>query len=562
MRCLAVATVALALAACRGPGTMKVTCTEGRTDCDGICVDLNNDSKHCGACNRACAANEQCSMGTCQPICGAGMHACNGVCVSNNSVQTCGSMCTPCPQPAGSLATCDGTKCGLICEPTLRPCGGACATCPMTSGGVKCNGTMCVTSGCPKGQHLCNGECVDENGGSCGEACLACPAPPSNGFAVCLNGGCEFLCRPGNRSCATGCCAADFIEVGAFHSCRLTPAGAINCWGRNSVTPMTGGQLGDGTYIDRSQPVPVQMLTTGIVAVQLGAFHSCAMNQFGAVFCWGSAQGGRLGDGTMSDKLVPTPVSGLGQGAAIAIAAGDTGACALSRSGELRCWGENLHGEVGDGTKSPRTTPVLLGDLGTSVIDVAFGGDHACALLRGGTVRCWGDNSRGQLGDGTRDERTRPTPVMGLTGVTRIFAGERHSCALRGGGEVWCWGDNMDGQIGPPATDVFRTAPARVDGLSNVTELAAGGSHTCALVSGGQVQCWGFNSDGQLGDGTNIGRPQPMPVSGLSDGTSISAGRLHTCARTQSGTRCWGDNEFGQLGDGTQMDRNTPVNAQ
>lgn len=551
----------LALCACRGPGTMKVTCIEGYTDCNGVCVDLQNDAKHCGACDNACAAGMQCAMGTCQPICPARQHPCNGVCVSDASTATCGKMCTPCPMPPNSLATCDGMTCGLVCDPNFRLCNGTCSSCP-SGNGSKCSGSQCVSSGCPKGQHLCNGECVEENGNSCGDTCRACPTPPANSYAACVNGTCEVLCRPGYRSCAGGCCPADFIELGAFHTCRINPNGGVLCWGKNHLDAVSGGAIGDDTLLDRSQPVQVSMLTTGMVATQLGSYHSCAMNQFGAVFCWGVAGSGRLGDGSSSDKLIPTPVTGLIAGSAIAISAGGSGGCALMRSGELRCWGDNTRGEVGDGTKDPRNTPTPVTELGTNVIDVSFGGAHVCAVLRGGSVRCWGDNAMGQLGDGSRDERTRPVVVPGLTSVVRVVAGERHTCAIRSNGELHCWGDNAGMQLGLPANEAFRSSPVHVASVAAVTEVALGGAHTCVLFSAGQVQCWGSNDQGQLGDGTMFSRPMPVAVTGLDDGTSISAGRLHTCARTRSGTRCWGDNEFGQLGDGTSMDRVTPVMTQ
>lgn len=549
----------LLLTACRGSGTRQVMCPDGETDCNGTCFDLQNDPKHCGSCDRACASSEECVAGSCRIICGAGMHACNGVCVSDRDVATCGTRCEPCPQPDGSVATCDGTRCGLICPPTLRPCGGNCATCPMTSGGVTCMGDMCVASSCPMGQHLCDGMCVDENGGSCGETCLRCPDPPAGGFAVCLNGGCEYLCRPGTRWCATGCCSSDFMETGAFHSCTVTPAGAVQCWGRNRLDGGFGGALGDGTLIDRTVATQVTGLTTGMVAVQPGEFHTCAMDQFGALQCWGHAGAGRLGDGTMSDKQNPIAVTGLGPGIAAAVSAGGTGGCAVTRGGQVRCWGDNAHGEVGDGTTTPRNVPVLVADLGTSALDVSFGGAHACAVMRGGTVRCWGDNARGQLGDATQTERARPVLVMGLFDAVRVTAGDRHTCAIRANGELMCWGDNTDAQLGRPSSDALRSSPVKVDGLSGVTDVSAGGGHTCALLGTGVIQCWGAGSSGQLGDDTTLGRPAPAPVMGITDGTSVSAGRLHTCAKTRAGTRCWGNNDFGQLGDGTNTTRLTPV---
>jgi alpha-tubulin suppressor-like RCC1 family protein len=255
----------------------------------------------------------------------------------------------------------------------------------------------------------------------------------------------------------------------------------------------------------------------------------------------------------------PVQVTGLAAGAAIEIGAGGTVSCALSSVAKLRCWGDNMHGEVGDGTMTPRPTPTNVVDLGNTVLDVSVGGSHACALVSGGFVRCWGDNGSGQLGDGTQMDQPRPVLVTGLSNVQRIAAGESHTCAILKTGEVYCWGDNSSGQLGATTTGTFSATPVKLSGITGPTAISAGGAHTCALMTSGQIQCWGANDSGQLGDGTMMGRSAPMPVSGITDGTTISCGHAHTCARTQSGTRCWGNNEFGQLGDGTTMNRLTPV---
>jgi alpha-tubulin suppressor-like RCC1 family protein len=548
----------LLLLACRGPGTHTITCPDGFTQCGTDCVDLQNDALNCGACGYGCASGEQCFNGACMPACATGEHPCSGVCVSSTDPGTCGTRCTPCPVPDGGIATCDGTTCGGLCDPKLRFCGGACASCPAT-GGVMCSGDQCVPSGCSLGQHLCNGHCVDENPNSCGDGCAACPAAPASGFQTCLDGACSYLCRAGYRVCPSGCCRTDVMEVGAEHSCQITPAGALLCWGRNHLDGGSGGTLGVGDYVDRSQPTQVLMETTGVEAVQGGSYHTCAMDMFGAVKCWGVAGQGRIGDGSMSDKLAPAAVTGLGAGVAIVISAGGSGACAMTHDGKLQCWGDNTRGEVGDGTTMPRPSPTPVPDLGSAVVDVSYGGQHVCALTRGGIVRCWGANDRGQLGDGTQMDRPRPVVVPGLTDAVRISAGDAHTCAIRMSGDVVCWGDNTSGQLGVPKSDDKRLSPSKVNGLSAPIAIAAGGAHTCALMSTGQVLCWGANGSGQLGDGMMLDHETPQPVSMITDGTTISAGRAHSCARTQSGTRCWGDNQFGQLGDGSNMNSAIPV---
>jgi hypothetical protein len=252
---------------------------------------------------------------------------------------------------------------------------------------------------------------------------------------------------------------------------------------------------------------------------------------------------------------------GTDPGNASTLAAGDSHTCAVVAGGTIRCWGRNGHGQLGDGTTTDRSTPVTVQGL-TGVTQLAAGGYHTCAVVAGGTIRCWGRNGNGQLGDGTTTDRSTPVTVQGLTGVTQLTTGLFHTCAVVAGGAVKCWGYNSSGQLGD-GTTTDRWTPVTVQGLTGATQLATGDLHTCAVVAGGTIKCWGYNAYGHLGDGTTTDRWTPVTVQGLTDVAQLAAGGYHTCAVVAGGTfKCWGYNEYGQLGDGTTTDRSTVVTVQ
>ncbi|MBK6337738.1 MAG: fibronectin type III domain-containing protein [Betaproteobacteria bacterium] len=345
------------------------------------------------------------------------------------------------------------------------------------------------------------------------------------------------------------------IAAGNLHSCAITNAGEVKCWGDNG-----SGQIGDGSSDTRLSPAKVSSLS-GVTAIDGGSRHSCAVKGAGEVWCWGLNDSGQLGDGDPSIErhLEPVPVSGLASDAT-AVALGGLHTCALANVGATYCWGNNASGQLGNFTQTSSAVPVRVTVLGSNVLSIAAGADHSCAVGASGTVGCWGSNAFGQLGTGDKVDRRSPPPGGIGTGVA-VVAGDAHSCSLTSDGGVKCWGDNSSGQLGDDST-TERLVPVDVVGLATgVTAIAAGGSHTCALLSSGGVKCWGRNADAQLGDNSTIQRLTPVDVVGLDSGvTAIAAGLNHSCALTALGeARCWGNNANGQLGDRSLMGTWTPV---
>jgi len=232
------------------------------------------------------------------------------------------------------------------------------------------------------------------------------------------------------------------------------------------------------------------------------------------------------------------------------IAAGLYHSITLKSDGTVWTWGDNQHGQLGDGTATDRTTPVQVQGL-TGVVAIAGGSYHSLALKSDGTVWAWGSNSSGQLGNGTTTKSYTPMQVQGLTGVVAIAAGGKHSLALKSDGTVWAWGDNWYGQLGN-GTTTNRFTPVQVQGLTGVVAIAGGYYHTIALKQDGTVWTWGYNWYGQLGDGTSSPhRTTPVQVQGLTGVVAIAGGYYHTVALKQDGTVwTWGSDSYGQLGDG------------
>ena len=234
------------------------------------------------------------------------------------------------------------------------------------------------------------------------------------------------------------------LATDGAHTCALTAGGGVKCWGRNDRD-----QLGDGTFSTHRMPVGVVGLSRDVIAITAGWQHTCALTTDGAVKCWGFNDTGQLGDGTTTSSTTPVNVVELSNDVTT-VSAGHDHTCALTTGGGVKCWGHNWHGQLGDGTFVTRTIPVDVVGLSSGVIAISTRGHaHTCVVMESGGVKCWGDNNHGVLGDGTSVESTTPVDVAWLSsGVANIASGSEHNCALTHEGGVKCWGYNLSGQLG------------------------------------------------------------------------------------------------------------------
>lgn len=370
------------------------------------------------------------------------------------------------------------------------------------------------------------------------------------------------------------------LAGGGLHVCARTTLGEARCWGFNDAG-QTGNDdvsTAEPTAVAVVGTTGSGRLT-GIAEVAAGSRHSCARLTTGQVRCWADNffSGGALGDGSTTSSGRPVVVSnptGTGALTGVArIAAGGGTSCAVLTNGQARCWGFNSSGEVGDNTTTNRTRPVTVLDPAgsgplTDVAEIAVASGAACARLTTGQVRCWGNNANGRLGDGTTTSRPLPVTVLNpagsgpLTDVAQISVSTGHACARLNSTEVRCWGNGADGRLGD-GTGTTRVLPTAVlnpagDGpLSGVGQVVANGSGTCARV-GSQVRCWGDSVNGETGDNVGVDRVLPVTVLGppglaaLGTVTAIARTGASACALLSVGeVRCWGDNAFGSIGDGT-----------
>jgi alpha-tubulin suppressor-like RCC1 family protein len=349
------------------------------------------------------------------------------------------------------------------------------------------------------------------------------------------------------------------VDPGGAHSCGVASDRRLYCWGWNY-----NGQIGDGTSgteNSKARPVPVGG-PLRFRQVSAGDSHTCAVTTDDVVYCWGWNHFGQLGDGTKStQRATPAPVAGSHRFRSVDASSLHT--CALSATdNRAYCWGANGGGRLGDGTTTERLVPTpVTGSL--RFRQVSTGGTHTCGLTTDNRAYCWGENRGGQLGDRTEvSHRTTPTRVAIARTFKQLDAGAGHTCAVAtSDSRAFCWGDGRQGALGT-GYRYLSFWPRAVAGGLTFTRISAGDSYTCGETTNSRAYCWGWNYAGMLGDGTTIDRLRPVAVKGNHFFAQLSTGGDHTCGKTsESVAYCWGDNYFGQVGDGTTRNRHLTPKA-
>lgn len=360
------------------------------------------------------------------------------------------------------------------------------------------------------------------------------------------------------------------ISAGDSHSCGLNALGTAYCWGENG-----SGQLGNGVTGGTSL-VPVAVSTSlKFSSIVTGNIHSCALSLSGIAYCWGNNFAGRLGDGTTFSSntpvLVADPAGGPKSYSSISASNGHT--CVVSLNRDAYCWGDNGNGQLGNsGAGLSSNIPLLVSNPSAGAetyISISAGYSHTCALATSNVAYCWGRNLEGQLGNTSNTASSIPVLVTAAVGVTYtgISAGNDFSCGIQSNGRAYCWGNNSNGNLGNNTINQSNS-PVLVSnpsaGSVEYSSIATGGFHTCAVAQSGDAYCWGYNVDGELGNGANFNVLIPNLVSPPSAGavvySGIDVGTTHSCAFSTGGNAyCWGSGANGRLGDNSTSNSNIPT---
>lgn len=430
-------------------------CPSQLKTCGAACVDTSISVDHCGGCSKPCTAPSDataiCEASACGFQCNAGFEACSTGCCAKPP-----SPPTPTLQAGAALAAAGNHSCAIVTGGALK-CWGS------NGSGKLGDNTMSDRRTATKVQGLTSG--VSAVG--CGDVHTC--ALLASGEVRCWGGNTFGQLGTGDSSTtATSKSPATVsglssgavaLGVGRDFACAIVAGGGVKCWGANAR-----GQLGDGSNDDSTTPVDVTGLTRPAVALALGSYHACALHDDGSMSCWGANERGQLGDASTDDRTSAVAVANLPTGVVTA-SAGFAHSCVRTSASAVHCWGDNDSGQLGNGSTVDSTSPVEVTNLG-SVVAIDNGSFHTCGVIATGEMKCWGSNTQGQLGTGTTTGAATPADVVSLSpaSMTDVAAGSGHTCARTQGGNVKCWGANSRGQLGNGTTNASAT-PVNVQGI-------------------------------------------------------------------------------------------------
>jgi alpha-tubulin suppressor-like RCC1 family protein len=575
------------------PAAAGTKCALDTMVCDGkgACVECALDTD-------CTTVDDVCSMNHCVPkICVNQMKD-----TGESDVDCGGTICSPCGTGLVCVADSDCQskfcKMGKCAEPSCTDqvkngdetdvdCGG---NCPMDCAdglgcltGADCTSKVCTTNLCQK--PVCDDGVQNgtEIGTDCGKECPGCGAGIS----------CTTHMDCASEFCWQGKCTKIIqVAAGTAHACAVVatdPAmnnGQAFCWGGNAYGDLGVGSI--GTALSRpTQPVSLTNVTSVSSFANTSAMaaiggHTCARHlDAGGVAkfsCWGRNENGQLGTGNKTHSIQPKGITLAAGAEPIQVIAGGRHTCAITNIGHVQCWGANGQGQLGNNSTTANfETPQIV--KGTNVptplnaIQIALGTVHTCARVMDGSVYCWGENERGQVGIGTSTDKEYYPKKLNLTGITQLSSGQDFTCGLLNTA-LFCWGDNSDKQLSGNV-DGFFSGPTSFPNPSSVQSLpltlgASGvvpapdlfGGHSCFVVPDGKLVCRGLNDRGQLGIGSTMNASTPTEVT-IDPVEQVALGMQFSCAILKKGPlRCWGRNELGQLGNGATTDSNVPVPVQ
>jgi alpha-tubulin suppressor-like RCC1 family protein len=348
-------------------------------------------------------------------------------------------------------------------------------------------------------------------------------------------------------------------DPGSETTCAVASAGDVDCWGYGDQ-----GELGNGANANSDAPVSTGITGAKAVVDDYEGNSFCALLTTGHIECWGVDSNGDLGNGATTNSDVPVAVESITT--ATSVAGGEDGFCALLSSHAIDCWGYGDSGQLGNGTNTNSDVPVAVKKI-TNASTVTGGLFFFCSVLSTHHVECWGANSDGQLGDGKTTNSDVPVAVKSITKAVSVTSGSETStnCAVLSTGVVDCWGLNADGQLGDNKT-TNSDVPVAATGIKTATSLAddidteGSGYGYCALLKTGHVECWGYNSFGELGDQKTTESNVPVAVKSITTASTIVGGDEGYCAVLKNGhLDCWGRGDYGQTGNGSGTSSDVPV---